>query len=63
MKQISKATHARIRELLESGLSSRQIATKVGVNNHTIDRICAKLQPTIPKCKPGRPSKLTPNSK
>ena len=63
MKKISDAKRSSIINLLDSGLSSRQIAPRIKVSSCTVDRIRAVNCPTIQKAKGGRKPRLTANDK
>lgn len=59
MKPIAYETRNNIISLLDTGLPSRQIASRVGVSRSTIDRLRSTVRPTINKHKGGRPSMLS----
>src|SRR5271169_6128866 len=63
MKKISDATHSKIVSLLDDGLSSRQIASRVKEARRTVDRIRAANRPAIQKRKGGKKTRLTANDK
>src|SRR5271169_6967 len=63
MKKISDAMCSTITSLLDDGLSSRQIASRVKVNHRTVDKICMVYHPGIQKPKGGRKAKLSTNDK
>src|SRR5208337_4048526 len=63
MKKISDTTHSTITSLLDDGLSSRQIASRVKVNHHTVDKIQVVYRPGIQKSKGGRKARLSTNDK
>src|SRR5271169_4289088 len=63
MKKISDATRSTITSLLDDGLSSRQIASRVKVNHRTVDKICVVYRPGIQKPKGGRKARLSTNDK
>jgi transposase len=58
MRHISEQVHNRIISLLDAGLSSRKIATQVGVGRRTVDRVRAATRLDIQKNRAGRPAKL-----
>jgi transposase len=59
MKPISADKRNNIIRLLEDGLSSREIATLVGLHRSTIDSIRKQVMPDAPKPASGRPAKLS----
>ena len=63
MKQIPKSTRIRVQELLEEGLSSREIASRVSINSRTVDRIRKTTTPSTPMPSSGRKPKLSPQNK
>jgi len=63
MKRISEQVRNNIVSLLDTGLSSRQIAARLGVGRRTVDRVRAKTRPDIQKPRAGRPAKLNATDK
>src|SRR5208282_1516256 len=63
MKKISDAMRSTITSLLDDGLSSRQIASRVKVNHCTVDKIHMVYHPGIQKLKEGRKARLSTNDK
>src|SRR5271169_3793296 len=63
MKKISDAMCSTITSLLDDGLSSRQIASRVKVNRRTVDKIHIVYHPDIQKPKGGRKARLSTNDK
>jgi transposase len=63
MKKISTDTRNAIVHLLETGLSARKVAERVGVCRATVNRVRAQTMPNAEKCPAGRPAKLTPHDK
>ena len=63
MKPISEETHNNIISLLDSGLSSRKIGARLGVNSVTMDRVRARTKPGMQKGRGGRPAKLMATDK
>ena len=63
MKRISAAKRSAVLSLLDEGLSSRQIASRVKISNRTVDRIRAVHRHTIQKPKRGRKPRLTAQDK
>ena len=63
MKKISDTMCSTIMSLLDDGLSSRQIASRVKVNHHTVDKIYVVYCPDIQKPKGGRKARLSTNDK
>src|SRR5271169_2101674 len=63
MKKISDAKHSTIISILEDGLSSRQIASRVKVSHSTVNKTRTVHNPTIQKSKGGRKPRLTANDK
>jgi transposase len=59
MKPISGETRNNIISLLDSGLSSREIGTQLGVSYSTVCRVRASTRPGMQKPRAGRPAKLT----
>ena len=59
MKPISKNIENSIVSLLDSGLSLREIAEKLGISHATVKRVRERLRPSIKKRNAGRPTKLT----
>jgi Trp operon repressor len=59
MKKISNETKQSIISLLNKNLSSRQIASQLGVSHTTVTRVDAGSRPSTQKQKGGWPSKLT----
>src|SRR5262245_27205767 len=58
MKPIPEQVHSNIVSLLDAGLSSRQIAARLGVGRTTVNRVRAATRPDMQKCRAGRPAKL-----
>jgi transposase len=63
MKRLSGQVRNNIVSLIDSGLSSRRIAERVGVNCRTVDRVRAVARPGIQKSRGGRPAKLSASDK
>src|SRR5271169_6261825 len=63
MKKISDAKCSTIISLLEDGLSSRQIASRLKISHSTVDKIHTVHHPTIQKTKGGRKPRLTANDR
>jgi len=63
MKKISTDTRNAIVHLLETGLSARKVAERVGVCHATVNRVRAQTTFNAKKCQAGRPAKLTPHDK
>src|SRR5271169_6599524 len=63
MKKISDSKRSTIISLLEDGLSSRQIASRLKISHSTVDKIRAVHHPTIQKTKGGRKPRLTVNDR
>ena len=63
MKKISEEKRGIIINLLDSGLSAREIAKQCNVGRSTVNRIRNKLRPDINKPTGGRPDKLTNQTK
>lgn len=59
MKSLSPADIDFILFLLDSGYSGRQIASKTGVYNSTISRLCSRHRPYLKKAPGGCPSKFS----
>ena len=59
MKQLSSDIRSSIASLLSNRLSSRQIASRLGVSRASVDRIRKQVIPEAPKCVGGRPAKLS----
>ena len=59
MKKLSDTTCLRITSLLDEGLSSRQIESRIKVNRCTVDRLWKTLHLTIKKAKGGKKQRLT----
>jgi transposase len=63
MKRISEQVHNNIVSLLDSGLSSYQIAARLNVSRRTVDRVRAATRSDIQKSRGGRPAKLNVTDK
>jgi transposase len=59
MGRISEDTRNSILSLIDSGLSSRKIAARLGVGHTTVNRVRARARPGVQKCRAGAPAKLT----
>lgn len=59
MRQLSDIIKKQVIELLEKGLSERQIAKKVGISNFSVNKIRNESKNQIPMAKHGRVSKLS----
>src|SRR5262249_2874757 len=49
--------------LIDSGLSSRQIAARIGIDYLTVNRLCTEARPGIYKCRVGRSATLNATNK
>src|SRR3954471_9832538 len=58
MKYISEETHNNIVSLLDNGLTSRQIAARLGISHTTVNNLRAKARQDMQTCPGGRPAKL-----
>jgi transposase len=63
MKPIPQEIRNSIIALLDSGLSSRETATRMGVSHTTVNRVRAEARPTAQKRQSGRPAKLKATDK
>src|SRR4051812_41847865 len=63
MKKISVQLYDRILCLLDNGLSTRQIASELGVGHMTVSRICSATRPNMTQSSGGRPPKLNATDK
>jgi len=63
MKRISEQVRNNIVSLLDTGLSSRHIAARLGVGRRTVDRVRATTRPDIQRPRAGRPAKLNTTDK
>ena len=59
MGRISEDTRNSILSLIDSGLSSRKIAARLGVSHTTVNSVRARSRPSVQKCRVGAPAKLT----
>jgi transposase len=63
MRPIPEDTRNNILSLVDTGLSSRKIAARLGVSHATVNRVRAKARPCVQKSRGGRPAKLTAANK
>lgn len=63
MKRISEDIKNSIIDLIDQGISSRQIARQLGVGSTTVDKVKSTHRPNKEKPKGGRPEKLTRTDK
>ena len=59
MRRISENTRNSILSLIDVGLSTRQVAERLGVGRMTVSRVRAAARPYARKSRGGRPAKLT----
>ena len=59
MRQISEDIKNNVISSIDQGISSRQIAKRLGISSTTIDKVKKKYCPNKKKSKGGRPEKLT----
>jgi transposase len=59
MRRISEDTRNSIISLIDAGLSSRKVETRLGVSHTTVNKVRAEARPCVQKSQGGRPSKLT----
>ena len=63
MRPLTALAKDRMRELLQQGMSTRQIATMTHQSHMTVSRVRKTSLPQTPKPTAGRPSKLTDSDK
>ena len=59
MQPLTATQRSDILNLLDSGISAHNIASKLHVSIASISRVCSKYRPDLPKSTGGRPHKLT----